>query len=147
MRGGVNVYRRARIAAAKRAAELLRQIIELGERGEKRQHAVDKRHAALMREFERHARLEESALPSASEVKAALAVMFAARRLVDRFELEVTQIYGQQSRLLEELRHAWRLTEAHERARQVKTFSFWLKKRKGEEKWTQQRQHRLQKGQ
>ena len=128
IRGGVNVDRRAKVEATKRVAEILRQLIELQERAEKRQSAVTKRHAALMGEFERHARLEESALPNASEIKAAMAVMFAARRLVERFELELARIHGQQAKLLEELRQAWRVTDARERSRQVATFSFWLKK-------------------
>ena len=128
--------RRARIAAAKRAAELLRQLMDLEERVERRWGTVAKRHAALMREFDRHARLEESALPNASEIKAAMAVMFAAKRLIDRFELGLARVHAQQARLLEELRQAWRITEARERSRQVATFSFWLEKMKGENKWT-----------
>jgi hypothetical protein len=59
-----------------------------------------------------------------------MAVMFAARQLIDRSELELARIHGQQARLLEELRQAWRLTEARERTRQVATFSFWLQKMK-----------------
>ena len=124
------VDKRARIAAATRAAELLRQLMELAERLEKRLSAVDRRHAALMREFDRYARLDEPALPAETEIKAALAVMFTARRVIDRFELELSQVRGQRMRLLEELRQAWRTTPARERARQVASFGFWLEKMK-----------------
>ena len=123
--------RRASIDAAKLAAELLRQIMELEERRGKRQRVFEKRHAALMRAFNRHARLEESAVPNASEIKAALAAMDAATRVITRFETEVGRINGQQAKLLEELGRVWRIAEARERARQVATFSFWLEKMKG----------------
>jgi hypothetical protein len=104
--------------------------MELEERWERRQRAIFKRHAALMREFDRHARIEEECLPKACEVKAALAAMVAAGRLVERFERERARINGQVAKLLEELRPVLRITEARERARLVASFSFWLEKMK-----------------
>jgi len=127
------VDRRAKIAAAERAAGLLKQIMELEERVGRRWTAVAKRHAALMREFDRHAQIVESLpLPTENEVKAAMAVMRAATRLIDRFEIDRARVGGREAKLLEELRPLWRLIEARERARLAANFCFWLRKNERE---------------
>src|SRR5258708_23346441 len=92
----MTVDRRAKIAATNRAAEVFRQITELEERMEQLRSAVAKRHAALMREFDRHALTVESLRHTNTsedekrrlyrEIKAAEAVMLFAIRLTDRFE-------------------------------------------------------------
>jgi hypothetical protein len=118
-----------KIAARKRAAEILRQIIELEERAERRWSVFTKRHAVLMREFDRHARIEEALLPTASEIEAALAAMDTASRLIDRLESARARINGQVAKLLEELRPLWGFIEARERARLVANFGFWMEKK------------------
>ena len=125
----MNVTRRAKIAAATRAADILTKIIELREPLERRWSGVAKRHAALMCEFDRHSEAYLRA-PNTREIDAAMAAMDAASRLIERFESAAARTDGQEAKLLEELRQVFRITEARERARLVATFSFWLQKTK-----------------
>jgi hypothetical protein len=143
----MTVNRRAKIAATNRAAELLREITELEERMEQLRSAVAKRHAALMREFDRHALIVES-LPHSNtsedaksrlhrEIKAAEAVMLAAIRLIDRFEASAARRDAQAARLLQELWPVLRVVGARERGRLVASFSLWQQKMKGRKtEWT-----------
>ncbi len=144
---GMIVDRRTRISATRRAAELLREIMELEERVAQRRTAVTKRHAALIREFDRHALIIES-LPHPNtsedaksrlhrEIKAAEAVMLAAIRLTDRFEAAAARRDAQAARLLEELWPVLRVIGARERGRLMASFSLWLEKMKGRKtEWT-----------
>jgi hypothetical protein len=134
---------RARLAALKLAEELFRQVTEVEEQMQRAGEAVTRRHAALMRKFDRHTRIADS-LPCTDarmesakrrrhrEIKAAVAAMLAARHLTDQFSLEMERIGGRAAKLLRELRPVLKIIGARERARLVANYQFWHHKMKGE---------------
>jgi len=137
----MNVDRRAKMAATERAAELMKQIMEVADRREPLFNAYAKRHTVLMDECERHVQIvvslpdsrssEAAKLLKQRECEAVVALLDASGRLTDRYNLEVEQIESRLAGLLEELRPALRIAGARERARLVATFCFWLKKTQG----------------
>ena|ERR1700730_15926699 len=143
----MTVDRRARFAATDRAVELFRQITELQERMEKLWGVVAKRHAGLMREFDRRALIVESLQNTNTsegekcrlhrEMEAAETVMLAATRLIDRFVSAAARRDAQAARLLQELWPVLRVIGARERGRLIARFSLWQQKMKGRKtEWT-----------
>jgi hypothetical protein len=136
-----NLNRRTKIAARKRAAEIVGELIALQDRAERLQGTYAKRSMTALDECGRHVEIIAT-LPhsNTSEAvnrrkqrasEAVEAALVAFDRLTERCERTSARINSRIAHLLEELRPALRGTETRERARLVATFSFWLQKTKG----------------